>query len=172
ASGKVIDLINDEEYAPLRNENMTGAFVGKVREEYENILSDICDKCCDTVLFASDQANRITEEILKKYDVAPDFPWEQSRFQSYGTFRHSDSRKWFALIMNIKWDALLKNKNSDTTDVINLKINPENSGKLTENPGIYPGYHMNHRNWVSVVLNDTLSDDAVMKLVDTSFSLT
>ncbi|MCR5481499.1 MAG: hypothetical protein K6F52_01775, partial [Clostridia bacterium] len=46
ASGKVIDLINDEEYAPLRNENMTGAFVGKVREEYENILSDICDKCC------------------------------------------------------------------------------------------------------------------------------
>ncbi|WP_455089335.1 MmcQ/YjbR family DNA-binding protein [Peptoanaerobacter stomatis] len=38
--------------------------------------------------------------------------------------------------------------------------------------GIYPGYHMNHKHWISVVLNETLSDNEVMKLIENSFSLT
>lgn len=171
-SGRVIDTMNDEEYAPLRVENLTGAYVGQVRNEYKNLLNDIADKCCTTVLFAFDQANRITEQIIAKYAVHPDFPWEQSQYQSYGTFRHTDSGKWFALIMNIKWDSLLKNKNQNTIDIINLKVNPKKCTGLTTTNGIYPGYHMNHQNWISVVLNDTLSDEEIMRLIEDSFSLT
>ncbi|MGP1597592.1 MmcQ/YjbR family DNA-binding protein [Peptoanaerobacter stomatis] len=37
---------------------------------------------------------------------------------------------------------------------------------------MYPGYHMNHKHWISVVLNETLSDNEVMKLIENSFSLT
>ena len=72
--------------------------------------------------------------------------------------------------MNITWDSLLKNK--ETVDVINLKINSQDSENLTTIKGIYPGYHMNHKHWISVVLNETLSDNEVMKLIENSFSLT
>ena len=74
--------------------------------------------------------------------------------------------------MNIKLDALLKDNNKSTVDVINLKINSQESSVLTTVKGIYPAYHMNHKNWISVVLNETVFDDEVMKLIDTSFSLT
>lgn len=170
--GKVIDVMNNEEYAQLRMERLNGAYIGQVRKEYEKLLNKIAETCCTTVLFAFEQANRITEMILKKYDVHPDFPWEQNLYQSSGVFRHSDSKKWFALIMNVKWNALLKDNNQNTVDVINLKVNSKDSGALTAIKGIYPGYHMNHKNWISVVLNETLSDDEVSKLIANSFSLT
>ena len=31
---------------------------------------------------------------------------------------------------------------------------------------------MNHKHWISLVLNETLSDNEVMKLIENSFSLT
>ena len=47
------------------------------------------------------------ERILKTFMVRPDFPWEKTEaYQSYGTFRHADSGKWFALVMNVKKKVL------------------------------------------------------------------
>ena len=171
-TGRVIDVMNDEEYSQLRVDSFNGAYVSSVRADYIELLESIAEECCKDVLFASDQANRLTERIMAEYGVVPDFPWEQSQYQSYGTFRHADSGKWFALIMNVKWGVLLKNGNADTVDVMNLKIDPDKGEALREKPGVYPGYHMNHRNWISVVLDGTLSDDEVAHLVKTSFDLT
>ncbi|MDD6920204.1 MAG: MmcQ/YjbR family DNA-binding protein [Eubacteriales bacterium] len=170
--GKVVDAISEEEYAQLHMEDFNGAYVGQIRKEYEKLLREVADICCTNVLFVSNQANRLSKLILKKYDIYPDFPWRQSQYKDYGVFRHKDSEKWFAVIMNIKWDLLLKNKDEDKVDVINLKINAQDSELLMVTKGIYHGYHMNHRNWISVVLNDTLDDNEIMKLIENSFSLT
>ena len=37
--------------------------------------------------------------------------------------------------------------------------------------GIYEAYHMNKKSWVSIVLNDTVSDEIIIKLIDNSYSL-
>lgn len=171
-SGKVIDLMNSEEYEKLHLINFTGAYISKVRNSYMDILNDIALSCTDNLYFFSNQANRITEKIHEIYDIYPDFPWKDETYRNAGTFRHTDSRKWFALIMDIRRDALLKNKDMKKVDVINLKINPSDSEKLASINGIFPGYHMNHRNWISVVLNDTLNDEKILELVNVSFSLT
>ena len=42
--GKVYDF-DGQEYIPLRIDGHNGAFIGKVRDEYKNILSDIREKC-------------------------------------------------------------------------------------------------------------------------------
>ena len=105
--GEVIDKMNDEEYVQLRSEHFNGAYVNTVRDAYRQLLEHIGDAVCREVLFASEQANRITEMILNQYDVKPDFPWETAQYQSYGTFRHADTRKWFALIINVKREKLL-----------------------------------------------------------------
>ena len=168
--GTVFDNMNGEVYAPLRAESYNGAYVNEVRAAYEAVLSDIAEHCCKDVLFTSDQANRIADRIERLYGVRPDFPWGQSPYDSAGTFRHTDSGKWFALIMNIRRGLLSKDADGRMIDVMNLKIDPNEKSPLQD--GVYPAYHMNHKMWITVTLDDTLSDDAVMKLVDVSFRMT
>lgn len=169
---RAIDNMNDEEYVLLNIEEANGAYVNTVRSAYEELLQDIADKCCEEILFPSEQANRITKLIYNKYSVSPDFPWDDDPYSAAGVFRHLDSKKWFGLIMTIKWDSLLKNKDKDLVDVINLKINPKDLDSLVKTKGIYPAFHMNHKSWISVTLNEEIADDKVMELIDKSFDLT
>ena len=169
--GRVIDNMMGEEYIPLRMPNYTGAFVGSVREAYEQLLTDIADNCCTEVTFVSDQSNRIAALILDRYSVEPDFPWDKGSHETSGVFRHSSS-KWFGLIMHIDRRHLDKSADEETVDVINLKAEENKVAALHKIRGIYPAYHMNHSKWISVTLDDTLDDRDVMDLVDESFRLT
>ena len=167
-SGRVTDIMNEEEYTPIRAENTGRAYVNAVRSAYEEWLAGIAALCTEN-LFASEQANRITRQIRETYGVQPDFPWEGDRS---GVFRHPDTRKWFGLIMHIRMKNLLKNGDETPVDAVNLKILPEMCDALTKQNGIFPAYHMNHRNWITILLNDTLSDREIMTQIAESFRLT
>lgn len=172
-TGKVIDTITQDEYYQLRQETATGPYVNRVRSAYRSLLTDIADSCCSDVLFASSQAIRLTQAILDHFQVKPDFPWEHSsRYQSYGAFRHTSNRKWFALIMNVKREVLDRDGNTSLIDILNVKIPPAQGDELRQIPGIYPAYHMNHKTWISVVLDETLPDEKILELIDTSYQLT
>ncbi len=166
--GKVIDNNSDEEYIPLRIESFDGEYVCKVREAYKSILKRIADTCCTNVFFAFEQANRITNQIYETYGIKPDFPWNDDN----GVFRHLDTRKWFSLIMYVSLDALLKNGDGHMLNIINVKIDTSKRDELYEIKGIYPAFHMNHKMWVSIALDETISDDKIMKLIQCSFDLT
>lgn len=166
--GKVIDNNSDEEYIPLRIESFGGEYVCKVREAYKSILKRIADICCTDIFFADDQANRITKFIDETYGVKPDFPWKDDN----GVFRHLDNNKWFSLIMYVSLDALLKNGDNRKLNIINLKIDGAKRDELHKINGIYPAFHMNHKTWISVVLDDTICDDKIIELIQSSFDLT
>ena len=55
-TSKVIDLENDEEYILVDIQDSIGTFVGKVRQEYEEILKDIIESCTSKEIFNSNQA--------------------------------------------------------------------------------------------------------------------
>lgn len=74
--------------------------------------------------------------------------------------------------MNVKRDVLDKDGNTALTDIINVKIPPAKGDELRQISGIYPAYHMNHKTWISVVLDDTLSDESIMDFINTSYQLT
>lgn len=166
--GKVIDNLSNEEYMPLRIESFDGDYVCKVREAYKSILKRIADTCCTNVFFAFEQANRITNQIYETYGIKPDFPWNDDN----GVFRHLDTRKWFSLIIYVSIDALLKNGDGHMLNIINVKIDTSKRDELCEIKGIYPAFHMNHKMWVSIALDETISDDKIMKLIQCSFDLT
>ena len=166
--GKVIDNFSDEEYIPLRIESYDGEYVCKVREAYKSILKRIADTCCTDVFFASDQANRIANLIYETYGIKPDFPWNDDN----GVFRHLDTRKWFSLIMFVSIDSLLKNGDRHMLNIMNVKIDTSKRDELYEIKGIYPAFHMNHKMWISIALDETISDDKIMKLIQGSFDLT
>lgn len=170
--GRVIDNMIGEEYLPLRMPNYTGAFVGTVRAAYEDLLVDIAEKCCADVAFVSDQSNRIAALIFDRYSVEPDFPWEEDGKNLSGVFRHGGNNKWFGLIMNIDRRHLDKGAGEESVDVINLKADENKTAALHKIKGIYPAFHMNHKKWISIMLDDTLEDRDIMDLVDESFRLT
>ena len=74
--------------------------------------------------------------------------------------------------MHVKRAVLDKDDNPDPVDIINLKIQLEQGEALRQLPSVYPAYHMNHKTWISVVLDDTHPDAAIMKWIDESYRLT
>ena len=176
-SGKVTDKMNDEEYAPLRVPHFSGAYVNSVRDAYEKLLRDIAARCCVRVTFDSDQCNRIADDILGLFGTEPDFPWESGRYKDCGVFRHKDSKKWFAIVMNIDRRLLDKEKEKESSvnenvDVMNLKIDERKKDELLSRSGIYRAYHMNHDKWISLTLDDLLTDKEIIDLVEESYQLT
>ena len=59
---------------------------------------------------------------------------------------------------------------TQTVDVMNLKVRPDQTEKALGTDGIYPAYHMNKKNWISVILDDTLADGTLWEWIENSFS--
>jgi predicted DNA-binding protein (MmcQ/YjbR family) len=60
----------------------------------------------------------------------------------------------------------------DVFEAINLKCDPEKAIELREShQGIQPGYHMNKTHWNSVYLNEDVSDQLLVELIDHSYEL-
>ena len=171
-SGRVIDVMNDEEYAPLRAEGMRGAYVSGVRAAYTAILEEIAERCCDERLFASEQANRIANEVKAAWGILPDFPFDEDAYRTAGVLRHADNGKWFGLIMRVKKSVLAGESDSARIDVMNLKADPAKIPDLCKIDGIYPAYHMNRKYWISMALDERVGDELAMELVRESFRLT
>jgi hypothetical protein len=125
--GKVIDLENNDEYLPLRVENLEGTFVGEVRAAYEQILVEIRENCFIENYFVAPQSNRIAKEIEKKYGDKPLFMWEKYPF--FGVFKNLKSDKWYAIIMNVEYSKIGKNIKGNV-DIINLKLDKDEIPEL------------------------------------------
>lgn len=164
--GNIIDLDTSEEYIGFRT-NSNGEFSNLVRDAYSKVLIDIRDKCFVSNLFLNEQSNRIANYIMEKYNVSPEFLW--SKFDGYGVFRKKDTRKWFAIIMNI--DISKIDKGHGEVEIINLKLDAKKVKDLINKPGYYESYHMNKDSWISLILNDTLKDSEIKKLVDLSYNI-
>ena len=177
-SGRVIDLDTDEEYLPIRLADQIGEFVGTVREKYLEFLMRIDEACFVPVDFIYDQANRIEAAIISEYGVLPEFPWE--KYTGNGTFKCKGNQKWFAAILTVEYGKLGAGAGSgagpahdedEVVEVVNLKADPDDMETLAARDGIYPAYHMNKKHWISVILDDTLPDSAVMELIRKSHQL-
>ena len=166
-NGTVYDLSTNLEYTNFRLENIGGEFVSTVKDEYEKILIDIREKCFTIEYYAYPQSNRIIKLISDRYQVLPEFLWED--YPEFAIFRNKRSSKWFALIMNIDKDKLDKNSKGNI-DVLNIKLDSEVINYLNTK-GIYPAYHMNKKSWVTIKLDDTLNDEEIMILIDKSYNL-
>ena len=166
ASGKVFDIESNEEYLGLRIEGLSG-FASKVKEEYINILNDIKNNCFEGKYFIFDQSNRITKYIKDKYNNDPEFLWD--KYDDTGVFRNSNSGKWYGIIMNVDISKL--DKGSGEIEVLNVKIDENKIPELIKQKGYYEAYHMNKKYWISIILNDTLSDEDIISLIDESFKL-
>ena len=108
------------------------------------------------------------EYCLNTYGTSPDYPFEGD-FET-AVFRHSGSRKWYAIVMRVS-RRKFGFDDDEVIDVVNLKLPTEMFGSFGVADGVYPAYHMNKLHWTSVLLPDA-PDDVVQFLVNVSFEAT
>ena len=90
-----------------------------------------------------------------------------AKYPSFLVFRHNGKRKWFAVIMDIPRRNLGLSGDGEIS-VVNLKCDTRLIGSFREEPGIFPGWHMNKAHWLSVALDETVEDEKLKFLVDMS----
>ena len=109
------------------------------------------------------------EYIAQTYGVDGERPWE--RYPTNVVFRHPNNRKWFAVLMTVLKEKLGIGEEG-TLDIVNVKCDPLLHGSLRAEPGVYPAYHMNKANWVSISLDGSVKEETVKMALDVSFDRT
>ena len=107
--------------------------------------------------------------VFDAFGVAPDYPFDED-FET-AVFRHPDTKKWFAICMNIKRTKLGLTGEGELW-IVNLKCEPEIIESLAGvEVGIFRAYHMNKSHWLTASL-DMCDDDMIFWLVEKSYKLT
>ena len=166
-SFQVFDQETGDLYPQVHMESMRGSFVRNVREACLEILSQIRKACFDVQDFICLQTKSIMAQVQEKYGNQLEYLWEKS--PDTAVLRHEGNKKWYTVLMKISWDKLEKGREGQV-EAVNLKH--DQVADLLSHKGIYPAFHMNKRYWISVALDDTLSDEEVLELIETSWNLT
>lgn len=94
-----------------------------------------------------------------------DYPWRT--LPGYAVLRHTDSRKWYGLIMNVPAEKLGMH-GKGTVDILEIKCDSILSGSLLHEKGIRPAYHMKQGGWPSGLLDGSVEQKLLFSLLDMS----
>ena len=166
-SFQIYDQETGDLYPQVHMESMRGTFVGSVREACLEVLYDIRKSCFEVQEFLCPQTKRIMTLVQEKFENQLEYLWEKS--PDTAVLRHDDNQKWYAVLMKTSWEKLDKAREGHV-EVVNLKH--DQVANLLLGKGIYPAFHMNKRYWISLPLDDTLSDEQIVKLFERSWFLT
>ena len=164
---KIFDADN-EPYTLHLVESASGNFVGTVKAEHERILNELAAQCFDDEIFTGRQAKKLVDYIHEKFSDELEFLWE--KFPNYAVFRRKDNRKWYALIAAVpkKFLHLIGN---DELEILNLRVEPAELDNIVDDEKYFRGWHMNKKSWMTVRLDETLTDNELCTRLEKSYIL-
>lgn len=165
---KVMDLAIDEEYVLVDIQDSVGDFVGKVRDEYENILNDILKKCTTPNIFKSKQAKAIIKYVKEKYNDDLEYLWV--KFPNNAIWRNKDNNKWYGALLILS-ESKLGIESDKIIDILDLRYQKDQIRKVIDNKRIFEGYHMNKDNWITIRLDGSVDLKEIFDLIDNSYKL-
>lgn len=168
-SANIIERDSGEEYVLHLISGGGGSFVGRVREEYEDILNAIDAACFESDVFKSDCAQQVIHYVRKTYGDELQFLWK--RFPENAIFRRQDNRKWYAALLTVA-KGKLGIGGTGKIEIIDLRMKTEKIKILVDRKNIFPGYHMNKNHWITICLDGSVSTKTIFELIDESFLLT
>lgn len=165
---ELIDVLSGDEYVLHHVPSAVGAFVGRVRSEYEEKINEVIDGCYDPDVFKSSQTKEVIAYIFEKYGDHFEFLWPKS--PENAIVRRRDNRKWYAAILTIS-RRKLGVPSDETVEVIDLRIRPEDIKATVDHTFFFPGFHMNKKHWITICLDGTVDNKEIFHRIDVSFSL-
>ena len=65
----------------------------------------------------------------------------------------------------------LTGKGVGKMEVLNVKVDPEKIDSIVDKVHFFPSYHMNKKNWLSIVLNEGCPLETIFAFIDESYRL-
>ncbi len=164
----VIDPDFNEPYTLHLVDAAEGSFVGSVKAEYEQLLTEIAGKCFDPDVFQSRQAKAVIDYIRDRYCGELEYLWK--KFSDNAVVRRSDNKKWYAVFLTVS-RRKIGFDSDETVEILDLRMTPEDIEKLADGRKLLPGYHMNKKHWITICLDGTVSLEEICLLIDDSYKL-
>lgn len=159
---------SEDEYILHRIQGTTGAFVGRVKEEYETILRAIAEQCFEPDCFASEEAKDIIQYVRETYQDTLEFLWK--RFSDNAIFRRKDTSKWYAALLAVPKRKLGCNSD-ETVDILDLRMPVNDAATIIDLKRFFPGYHMNKNHWYTICLDGSVPIEEICRRIDISYGL-
>jgi len=119
--------------------------------------------------YKSAQTLRLLDYVKNNYATEPEFLWANT--PDCAVLRNINSRKWYGIIMVIP-ASKIGIDSDDLIEIVNVRFSKSEALDFASNvSGVYPAWHMNKKNWITIVLDGTLSDEQLFGLVNQSFGL-
>lgn len=163
----VTDNLTGEDYI-LHQTPAEGAFVGKVRQECDDVLQRIAALCFDPEVFKSRQTKEVIAYVRATYGDEPEFLWQ--KFPDNAVWRRKDTQTWYGALLTVP-ARKIGLPSDEKIEILDLRILPEEMSRTVDGVRFFPGWHMNKKYWYTVCLNGTVSTDALCRRIDESYRL-
>lgn len=167
-SSDVIDLSANEKLMLYYIVGSKGKFIGKIREEYYNIIEEIKSTCCSKYIFKSKYANLIIEYIKQKYNDDLEYLWD--KFPRNAIWRNKNNNKWYGALLVVDKSKIGIAEKGDI-EIIDLLLEPEKVERIIDNKKYFAGYHMNKKHWITIKLDGSVDINEIFDLIDNSYKL-
>jgi len=165
---RITDLDVNEVYMLHLNGATQGEFVGRVRQEYSEIMTQLLATCFREQVFVAAQSLSVIQFIKQQYDI--DFEYLWTKFPRNAIARRQDNQKWFAALLTVE-RSKIGLSGEGIIEILDLKMRPEDKERFIDNLHYLPGYHMNKNHWFTMCLDGRVSDEAIFSKIVASYQL-
>ena len=167
-TSKIIEVSFNDEYLMADVVNVTGEYVGYIKEEYNNVINDIIKKCTNYEIFEYKQSLDVIKYVKEKYNDDVEYLWE--KFPKNAVARNKDNQKWYLAILTVK-ENRIDGKTDKEIEVLDLLYQKYFINDIVDNKNIFPGYHMNKKSWITVKLDGSFNFERLKELIDNSYNI-
>lgn len=167
-AANVIDAELDEPYTLHLSDGASGSFVGGIRLQYEEMLTEISERCFEPNVFKEDMTKRIISFVREEFGDELEFLWQNA--SDNAIWRRADNKKWYAVLLTISRRKLGLDSD-ENAEIIDLRVRPDELEALIDNVKYYHGWHMNKKHWCTIILDGSVAYDEICQRIKESYSL-
>ncbi len=161
------EIDSGEEYILYRTD-AEGVFVGAVRKAISAVLAEIANQCFVPSVYHQPQTLQLIDYITATYGDSLEFLWKST--PTNAVWRRADSQKWYGILLTVSGRKVGLDSDG-VAEIVNLHTQPEHMAELLQQNGIFPGWHMNKKSWISIPLDGTVENSVLVSLVNESYRL-
>ena len=167
-SAELYDMTAEDVYTLHLALGAVGAFVGRVRAEYEQVLRDIEQNCFELDVFKQDYTRELIQFAKEKYGDEPEYLWAD--LPDAAVIRRKDTKKWYVLLMTVL-PKRLGLKGEEPIEIVDLRFDVDELPLKIDGERYFAGYHMNKKHWITVLLDGSVPLAEILDCVDKSYIL-